>query len=127
MADDVDCSFSVAQAGFHVMFKPGVWIPGIRTPHVYQETWRIDASSDRAFKDIIGAIEDVAVRCRLRIRCIDDEKMLIRVMSFTKRCSWVDVLEFQFDTSLVHQSGWLHAACLQWSYVDYSSAYAACS
>lgn len=87
------------------MLRPGVWIPGIRTPHVYKETWKIDASSDRAFKDILGAIEEAAARCRLRIRSIDDEKMFIKVISFTKKCSWVDVLEFQFDTSLVNQSG----------------------
>ena len=104
MADDVNCMFSTSQASLHVLLRPGLWIPGLRTPHVYQETWRTEGSSDSAFKDILGAIEDVSVRCRLHVRSVDDEKLFIRAMSFTKKCSWVDVLEFQFDTGLL-QSG----------------------
>lgn len=101
MAEDVQCICSVAQAGFHVFLRPGLWIPGIRTPHVYGETWRVESSPESAFKDILGAIEQVSLRCRLHVRRVDDDKMFISVMSFTKKCSWVDVLEFQFDTSLL--------------------------
>ncbi len=107
MADensDVDCMFSRSQAALHVFLRPGVWIPGVRTPHVYKETWKISTSPDLAFKDILGAIEEVSVRCRLNLRLADEERMFIRVISFTKKCSWVDVMEFQFNTSLL-QSG----------------------
>ena len=103
--DDVDCMFSRSQAALHVFLRPGLWIPGVRTPHVYKETWRINTSTDSAFKEVLGAIEEVSIRCRLNIRLVDDEKMFIRVTSFTKKCSWVDVMEFQFDSSLMQSSG----------------------
>ena len=104
MATDVDCCVSQSQAPLHVILRPGIWIPGVRTPHLYKETWKVDGSSDAVFKDILGAIEEVSVRCRLRVRLVDEDNLFIRVMSYTKRCSWVDVMEIKIDTLLI-QSG----------------------
>ena len=102
--NDVQCMFSQAQGSLHVLLRPGLWIPGVRTPHMYKETWRIEGSPDSAFKDLLSAIDEVSGRCRLQVRRVDDENLFISVTSFTKKCSWVDVLEFQFDTALI-QSG----------------------
>ena len=100
MSNPRGCCLSQVQAPLHVILRPGLWLPGSRTPHLYIETWRIEGSPQNAFKDILNAIETVENRARLILRQADEEQLFIQVMSFTKLCNWVDVVEIQFDTAL---------------------------
>lgn len=95
---------SRVQAPLQTFLRPGIWIPGARTPHYYRETWIIEDSPENTYQDIIQAIESVQLRKKWQIRKTDEEQLFIQVLAFTPYCNWLDILEIQFDTSLT-QSG----------------------
>lgn len=93
---------SRAQASIQAYLRPGVWIPGARTPHQYRERWSFDGESpDQVFTELIKALESVRHKERLQVKEINNDDMFIQAISYTPRCSWLDILEIQLDTTLL--------------------------
>ena len=98
-----------AQTAIQVYMRPGVWIPCIRTPHSYRETWTFDDSTHDTFSDILSAIESVE---GLQVRHADEDGLFIQAISYTPRCKWLDVIEIQIDPSLTQSGMNNNALCL---------------
>ena len=98
---------SKVQAPIQSFLKPGVWLPGVRTSHVYQETWTVRGSVERALEDVVTAVETVGMHSKeaQQISKVDREEMYVRVFYYTPVCQWLDVLEVTFDSSLIKSQG----------------------
>lgn len=99
-------SLSKMQAPIQAFLKPGLWIPGIRTPHLYKEVWTLHETALDVFEEIIKSIESVQDRGgeKFEVTQRDEEGLFIQTVSFTRYCNWLDVMEIQLDTALT-QSG----------------------
>ena len=99
--------FSKVQAPIQSFLRPGIWLPGVRTLHVYQETWTIQGSVERALEDVIAAVETVGMHSKeaQQTSKVDREAMFVRVFYYTPICQWLDVLEVAFDSSLAKSKG----------------------
>lgn len=103
-SDPLACCFSVCQGPILAFLRPGMWIPGARTPHLYRERWEVDGPASEVMDDILLAVESVEIRERLLVRRVDKESLFIRVLSFTSTCEWLDVVEFKCNTALRERS-----------------------
>lgn len=97
---------SRAQASIQSLLRPGLWLPGIRTPHQYSEVWEMEEPPQQVFDEILKSIRSVIDKDKemMELREADEERLFIQLFSFTRRCNWLDVIEIQIDASLV-QSG----------------------
>uniref|UniRef100_A0A2L2Y814 Uncharacterized protein n=1 Tax=Parasteatoda tepidariorum TaxID=114398 RepID=A0A2L2Y814_PARTP len=44
------------QGAIQAKLRPGIWIPGIRSPHLYEEVWKVSANPIVCSKDILQAV-----------------------------------------------------------------------
>ena len=82
------------------LLRPGMWIPGVRSPHLYRERWEVDGPASEVLDDILLAVESVEIRERLLVHKVDRESLFVRLLSFTSTCEWLDVVEFKCSTAL---------------------------
>ena len=99
---------SKAQASIQSFLRPGLWLPGIRTPHLYCEVWELEEPPQQAFDEMLKSIKSVIDKDKemMELREADEERLFIQLFSFTRKCNWLDVIEIQIDARLV-QSGLL--------------------
>lgn len=98
MAESVQKWLADTQAPLLALLRPGVWIPGARFPHVYQEKWEVESSPLETMEDALRAIELISDRQRLQLQVADRQKLFVQVFSFTRSCRWLDVVELSFSS-----------------------------
>ncbi|GBO30151.1 hypothetical protein AVEN_187914-1 [Araneus ventricosus] len=76
------------QGSIQAKIRPGVWIPGIRSLHVYEETWKIAANPVVCSKDVLQSVT------KLRRRSLRGNVFTIGYVEEKAECSRVEILVF---------------------------------
>ncbi|CAI7994436.1 hypothetical protein GBAR_LOCUS1447 [Geodia barretti] len=90
------CCFAQFQAPAQAFLRPGVWLPGVKRLHEYEEEWKISASVDQCMEAFQAAVESLSEAEHLDLRKVSKEKNFIQVFAFTASCNWLDIVEVHF-------------------------------
>ncbi|GFS47586.1 uncharacterized protein TNIN_74971 [Trichonephila inaurata madagascariensis] len=89
------------QGSIQAKIRPGVWIPIIRSLHVYEETWKISANPIVCSKDVLQAISKLQHRSLrgnvFTVSYVEEkaERSVVEIIVFT-RCRNVYVIKLKF-------------------------------
>ena len=56
------------QAGLQGSLRPGLWLPGLRTPHMFEETWRAASSPSVCLLAVVRAAKQLrrGLKCQVK-------------------------------------------------------------
>ncbi|XP_076319151.1 uncharacterized protein LOC143230050 [Tachypleus tridentatus] len=93
------------QANIQAVLRPGVWLPGVRFPHQYQETWHVAANPTVCSQAVVEAVSNINQQDNKgkyyqinRVK-VDNNSAFVRILCFT-RMRWVDVVEMKITCEL---------------------------
>ncbi|GIZ03700.1 uncharacterized protein CEXT_338121 [Caerostris extrusa] len=78
----------IAQGSIQAKIRPGVWIPLIRSLHVYEESWKISANPIVCSKDVLQAVT------KLHRRSLKGTVFTIGYVEEKAECSRIEILVF---------------------------------
>lgn len=76
------------QANIQAIIRPGIWIPIIRSMHVYEEKWKVSANPIICSKDVIQAIT------KLRSRSLRGNIFTVGYVEEKSECSKVEIFVY---------------------------------
>lgn len=98
------CCFCRCQGNIQSFVRPGIWLPGFRSPHMYQETWQIATNPPVCMRTVISAVRSLNVDEQdgrlYELAKVDDEACFIQINAYTYGQS-LHVIEIHFSENTV--------------------------
>jgi len=83
------------QSGLQGALQPGRWVPGLRTPHIYEETWRANSTPSVCLLATVRAAKQLrrTVKCQVKTMSEWSDQASATLYFFTEKLSWMDVVD----------------------------------
>ncbi|XP_043238924.1 uncharacterized protein LOC122390251 isoform X1 [Amphibalanus amphitrite] len=86
------------QADLQGALRPGRWLPGLRTPHMFEETWRAGSTPSVCLLALVRAAKQLraGVKCQVKTMSEWSSQARATLHFFTASLSWLDVVDVDF-------------------------------